>query len=164
MRQAADSAQEARQAEQEAMNGKANAAAEAANALQEAAKAIASAAHQPSNSSSAKSGEPHDPSQAKASSGEPSAKPGSEPGSKSSQPSLASETRGADVTGMARVDERPVSVKEIGISASDWVRLPPLVQQQLLSAAQQSGPPGYQDRIKKYFVKIANIQADGEGK
>ncbi len=164
MRQAADSAQEARQAEQEAMNGKASAAEEAANALQQAAQAIASAAHQSSKSSAAKSGEPHGPSQAKATPGEPSAKPGSEPGQKSSQPSTASETRGADVTGMARVDERPASVKEIGISASDWVRLPPLVQQQLLSAAQQSGPPGYQDRIKKYFVKIAKIQADGEGK
>ena len=77
---------------------------------------------------------------------------------------MSVETKGADVNGMARVDERPASVKEIGISASDWARLPPLAQQQLMNAAQQSGPPAYQERIKKYFVKIARIQADGEGK
>ncbi len=168
MRQAADRAQEARQAEQEAMSGKSNAAAEAARALEQAAAEVSSAAHQPSDSNGPKSGEPKGPSQAKGDpanpSAEPSAKPGSTPGEKGSQPTQATESRGADVTGMARVDERPASVKEIGISASDWVRLPPLVQQQLVSAAQQNGPPGYQERIKKYFVKIAKIQANGEGK
>ena len=83
-------------------------------------------------------------------------KPGSKPG-KSSNPQ-----QGINIMGVANVDSRPESVREVGISASDWAKLPPMTQQQLLNASQQSGPPGYQDRIKNYFVKIAKIQAQDE--
>jgi hypothetical protein len=47
----------------------------------------------------------------------------------------------------------------MGISASDWAKLPPLVRKELMNAAQQSGPPAYREMIKNYFVKIARQQA-----
>lgn len=175
--QAAASAQEARQAEQEAMNAKPRAAAEAARALAKAAQAFDAAAQQQAAEMAKNNPLAGDPSQNQASAkgrwgaepgNEPGQEPGSEPGNdrgRSSRPGAATETRGADVTGIARVDGRPEPVKEIGISASDWAKLPPLVQQQLLNAAQQSGPSGYQEKIKNYFVKIAKIQAEeGEAK
>jgi hypothetical protein len=180
MKQAATSAQEARQAQQEAMGGRADAAAQAARALNRAARAVQSAARQQeaqiaqsnpalaraerAQSSSAARGQPQQGrGQARAGN-----EPGRDPGQGQSQAQASSSTpgqstdsqQGVSVTGIARVDGRPESVKEIGISASDWAKLPPLTQQQLLNAAQQSGPPGYQEAIKNYFVKIAKIQAE----
>ena len=63
-------------------------------------------------------------------------------------------------------DARPTSVKELGISAADWAKLNPLMQQELLNAAQQSGPPEYQEMIKNYYTRIARIESgddDREG-
>ena len=60
-------------------------------------------------------------------------------------------------------DERPPAVSELGISASDWARLGPAQQRELMNAAQQSGPPGYQSMIKNYYVRIARMQAEGNG-
>jgi hypothetical protein len=53
-------------------------------------------------------------------------------------------------------------VKELGVSPGDWARLGPLTRQELLNAAQQSGPPAYREQIKNYFVKIARLRADDE--
>ena len=60
-------------------------------------------------------------------------------------------------------DERPKSVQELGISAGDWARLGPLMQRELLNAAQQSGPPAYREMIKNYYIRIANLERHGGG-
>jgi hypothetical protein len=163
MQQAAAHAQEARQAQQEAASGKAEAANEAGKALNEAAKAVEAAGQKEASQlaqAAAREAANHPPGQ-----GEESGQASNTPGPpKPGSPSSATETRGAMVESIASVDGRPDSVKEIGISASDWARLPPLSRDQLLNAAQQGGPPGYQEKIKNYFVKIAKIQADREGK
>ena len=39
----------------------------------------------------------------------------------------------------------------------DWARLGPNQQRELMNAAQQSGPPGYQSMIKNYYVRIARL-------
>ena len=167
VKDAADAAQEARQAEQEATNGKPAAAAQAAKALGRAAKALDAvaqkqAAEMAANNPAAET-PPGDPSQDQADAHQPANAPGQE-SAKADKPSSTSgqntDPKGIDITGVARVDGRPASVREIGISASDWAKLPPLAQQQLLNAAQKNGPPGYQEKIKNYFVKIARIQAE----
>jgi hypothetical protein len=161
MKQAAASAQEARAAQDEAMNGRADAASQAARALGQAAKSAQSASRQQFVQMAANNpalgramqqqqSKQQQPSGQADDSGPPSA------------PSQTPDSReGVNVTSVARVDGRPEAVKEIGISASDWARLPPLAQQQLLNAAQQSGPPGYQQQIKNYFIKIAKFEAEG---
>ena len=55
---------------------------------------------------------------------------------------------------------RPEAVKALGISASDWARLPTLLRKELLNAAQQSGPASYREMIKNYYVRIARQQAE----
>ena len=52
-------------------------------------------------------------------------------------------------------------VKELGLSPSDWAKLPPHMQQDLLNAAQQRGPAAYQQMIKDYYTRIARMQSDG---
>jgi hypothetical protein len=69
---------------------------------------------------------------------------------------------GANPSATAINDARPAEVKDVGIPASDWAKLPPLMQQQLLNAAQQKGPPAYQELIKNYYVRIAHLQAEGQ--
>ncbi|MCL2646148.1 MAG: hypothetical protein FWD61_03970 [Phycisphaerales bacterium] len=51
----------------------------------------------------------------------------------------------------------PQAAQDIGISPSDWARLSPAVQDQLLRAAQQPGPPEYYDMIKNYYTRIARL-------
>jgi hypothetical protein len=68
----------------------------------------------------------------------------------------------ANSADVASNDARPAPVKDVGIPASDWAKLPPLMQQQLLNAAQQKGPPAYQEMIKNYYVRIAHLQAEGQ--
>ena len=55
----------------------------------------------------------------------------------------------------------PVTVAELGITPSDWAKLGPNQQQDLVNAAQQSGPPEYQSMIKNYYVRIARMQGRG---
>jgi hypothetical protein len=165
MKQAAASAQEARAAQDEAMNGRADAASQAARALSQAAKAAQSASRQQFAQMAANNPALGRAMQQQQQQTQPTPGQGEEAGQSPSRPSTPSQTpdsrEGVNVTSVARVDGRPEAVKEIGISASDWARLPPLAQQQLLNAAQQSGPPGYQQQIKNYFVKIAKFEAEG---
>jgi hypothetical protein len=63
--------------------------------------------------------------------------------------------------GDGKTDARPKSVQELGISASDWAKLGPLMQQDLLNAAQQTGPPAYREMIKNYYIRIAGMQSEG---
>jgi len=55
----------------------------------------------------------------------------------------------------------PQEVQDVGVAPSDWVKLSPELQDQLLHAAQQPGPPGYRDRIKDYYSRIARMQSQG---
>ena len=55
----------------------------------------------------------------------------------------------------------PKEVQDVGVAPSDWVKLSPEVQDQLLHAAQQPGPPGYRDMIKNYYSRIARITPQG---
>jgi hypothetical protein len=52
----------------------------------------------------------------------------------------------------------PKEVQDVGVAPSDWVKLPPDLQDQLLHSAQQPGPPGYRDMIKNYYSRIARMQ------
>jgi hypothetical protein len=149
--QAAEHAQEAIQAQQQAQQGNAAASQEAAQALAQAAQELA---------------------QANNPSGQPGSEPGQEPGQDpgqgdmQNQPSpvagqAADPKMGLQAKDNAAGDGRPDSVQQLGISASDWARLGPLQQKELMNAAQQSGPPTYQAMIKNYYVRLAHMQAQG---
>ncbi|MGN6370049.1 MAG: hypothetical protein ACTHN5_17470 [Phycisphaerae bacterium] len=58
--------------------------------------------------------------------------------------------------------QMPKPVEDIGLSPSDWAKLPPNTQEQLLNAAQQSGPPAYRDAIKNYYSRIAKLEQSSE--
>ena len=85
---------------------------------------------------------------------QPSAKPGQ---------ALDSKDGISVVDGSGTADGRPENVRMLGISASDWVKLGPATQQELLNAAQQNGPPAYQEMIKNYYVRIARMNAGSTG-
>jgi hypothetical protein len=53
----------------------------------------------------------------------------------------------------------PNEVQEVGVAPSDWIKLPQEMQDQLLHAAQQPGPPEYRDMIKNYYSRIARMQS-----
>ncbi len=81
-------------------------------------------------------------------------KPGTTPGQTGDPKDGISVAAGGD-------DTRPDNVRMLGVSASDWVKLGPVMQQELLNAAQQNGPPAYQEMIKNYYVRIARINGEG---
>jgi hypothetical protein len=158
-RQAARSAQEAAAAQQQAMRPNAAAAQQAADALARAAAASAAAqqatAGRP-DASQAMSGDPsgaHAADNADVSNGE---KPGVGPGqSAEAREGIRGQTAGGN-------NAAPASVQDMGISAADWARLPPLMQRELMNASQQTGPPAYRQMIRDYYVRIARMQ-DGTG-
>jgi hypothetical protein len=144
--QAAQSAQEAAAVQPQALEPNAQAAQEAANALNQAAQANAQA----------QSGQPHP--------GEPDSgkETGQEPGQASEPfnlplPALVS-SQGISAQ-YGNGSGRPEAVKALGISAADWARLPELMRKELMTAAQQSGPPSYREMIKNYYVRIARQAA-----
>ena len=57
----------------------------------------------------------------------------------------------------------PASVAALGINGSDWSKLGKTMQQQLLNASQQSGPPAYKEMIKNYYVRVARMQNEHPG-
>jgi hypothetical protein len=143
--QAARRAQEAAAVQPQALQSNPQAPAEeAANALEQAAEANAAA--QP--------GQPHpgEPDEGKTT-GEEAAHATNLP-----MPALVSingiSVQQGDATG------QPESVRALGISAGDWARLPTLMRNELMNAAQQSGPPTYREMIKNYYVRIAREQAE----
>ncbi len=146
--QAAQLAQEAAAAQQQALQPNPQAAQQAAQALAQAAQANAAA-------------QPGQPGQPEAGTPEQGHEPGHEPGQESSPTpgdTLVS-GQGISIQQTGGANGRPESVVALGISASDWAKLPPLVRKELMNAAQQSGPPAYREMIKNYFVKIARQQA-----
>ncbi|HWE04871.1 MAG TPA: DUF4175 family protein [Tepidisphaeraceae bacterium] len=134
---AAQAAQEAAQAQQQALQPNPAAAAEAAQALAQAAQAA----------------EQGLPGQGPPEQG---TEPGTEPGEHPhpvADPKLgiaANETGGDN--------KPPAAVLALGISASDWAKLPPIMQKELMNASQQSGPPAYKEMIKNYYVRVAQMQ------
>jgi hypothetical protein len=55
----------------------------------------------------------------------------------------------------------PAGLQAMGVSSRDWAKLPPLMQQDLLNAAQQNSLPAYRESIKNYFEKIARLKDQG---
>jgi hypothetical protein len=51
----------------------------------------------------------------------------------------------------------PAAVRDLGLSADDWARLPPLARRDLLNTAQQSPPAAYRQMVRDYFVKLARM-------
>lgn len=142
---AAQAAQEAAAAQQQSeQHADPAAAAEAAQALAQAAQA-------------AQQGLPGQP---EAGQPEQGTEPGTDPGQDTGPtPGHTPDSK----QGIAGVDQGgnnqpPASVQALGISASDWAKLPPLMQKELMTASQQSGPPAYKQMIKNYYIRLAKIQ------
>jgi hypothetical protein len=158
--------QEAAQAQQQAFagqQGNAMASAQAARALQQATAAMDRAVPE------SRRGRPGaaDPANASADAAASAKPPSGQPAPPGTTPGLANDPKAgvrtaAGESPAAPLDERPDAVKELGVSPGDWARLGPLTRQELLNAAQQSGPPAYREQIKNYFVKIARLRADDE--
>lgn len=143
--QAAQAAQEAAQAQQEASQQNPAAAHEAAHALNQAAQAMAKAVPGLAQEQGQEPDQGQDPSQ------ELADVPGRALDSKEG-------IHSADGTPIVL----PASVRDIGISADQWARLPDLVKKDLLNAAQQSGPAAYRQMIKDYYVRVAKLQQNGQ--
>ena len=140
--QAAQAAQEAAQAQQEASQQNPAAAREAARALAQAAQQMARAVpglH---------------PEQGQ----EPGQEPGTEPGQEPSQHAGKTPDSKQGIQPGAAPVSLPASVRDIGITADQWAKLPPLARKDLMNAAQQSGPPSYRQMIKDYYVRIAKME------
>lgn len=153
-REAARGAQEAAAAQRQAMRSNPAAARQAANALARAA-AAAQRAMQSGQESGKSSGESAPAGQ--------SADAGA--ASQNQKPS-AGNGRGsqgrAGIRGQATGGNNtpPAAVLDLGISPADWAKLPPTVQQDLLNASQQTGPPAYREMIRNYYNRIATMQTE----
>jgi hypothetical protein len=66
---------------------------------------------------------------------------------------------GKILTSNGREDLIPQEVRNVGVAPSDWIKLSPEYQDQLLHSAQQPGPPEYRDMIKNYYTRIARMQS-----
>ncbi|HEX4793234.1 MAG TPA: hypothetical protein VH370_05550 [Humisphaera sp.] len=155
-RATADAAQEAAAAQRQALRPNPAAAREAAKALSRAAAAAARAL-QSGKDSGQSSGQQSD-AQAGAQNGTDAAnaeKSESATGqANGSRAGIRGEATGASNT-------PPAAVLDLGISAGDWARLPPMMQQNLLTASQQTGPPAYREMIRNYYIRVAKMQSDG---
>lgn len=134
-----------------------NAAGRAADALAQAAEKLkdAPAGQRPGGTPQPGGGQPL------AGGGPPvpgSGQPGGQP-TASANTSGGNAGTGARITPTASKDTRPDEVKAVGIAPSDWARLPPAMQEQLLHSARQKGPPEYQSQIKHYYQRIARMSA-----
>jgi hypothetical protein len=95
--------------------------------------------------------------------------PGQQPGEDGQQPAPTPGQSGDPKQGIAAqaggdAGAAPPAVAELGITPSDWAKLPPQQRQDLMNAAQQSGPPEYQAMIKNYYVRIARMQGRSGGR
>ncbi|HWE94702.1 MAG TPA: DUF4175 family protein [Tepidisphaeraceae bacterium] len=145
---AAQSAQEAAAAQQQALQPNQPAAAEAAQALAQAAQASAQAL----------------PGQGQPEAGQPGQEPGQDPGNEPGQDPSAQaghtpdSKQGIQGQNAGGDNNPPANVQALGISAADWAKLPPMMQKELMNAAQQSGPPSYKQMIKNYYIRVAHMQ------
>ncbi len=143
---AAQAAQEAAQAQQQAQQPNPAAAAEAAQALAQASQAAQAAL--PGQGPPEQGTEPgQDPGQ------ETATLPGQTPDSK----------QGITGTKEGGNNKIPAAVAALGINASDWAKLPPMMQKELMNASQHSGPPAYKEMIKNYYIRVARMQNETPG-
>ena len=56
----------------------------------------------------------------------------------------------------------PASIRDLGISPEQWLRLSPAVQRDVLSTARQSGPLSYRQLIADYYLKVSQMQSHWE--
>jgi len=154
---AAQDVQSAHDQQSQAAQGNPSAAQQAAQSLQHAAQSVMqNAGHSSSSETAMSSPSPSStPGQTPGQPGQPG--PAGKPGS--DHPQQASGA-GTTLTTGAKPGELPKPVQDIGISPSDWARLPPNMQNELLNSAQQSGPPSYHEMIKNYYTRIARLQAE----
>jgi len=76
-------------------------------------------------------------------------------GSMQDQPTPKGGGEPTEGTGAQTADLSKAKLKELGIKHDDWARLPGELRDQILQAAQQSGPAEYRSLIKRYFQQIA---------
>jgi len=145
MQQAAQAAAEATAAQGQAAQGNQAAAQQAAQALQQAAQSLAQAAGQGQGQAQAQGQQPGQGEQSQQSS--PVAGEAGDP-----KQGIAAQVDGGS-------NAVPDAVAELGINPSDWAKLGPLQQRELLTAAQQAGPPEYQTMIRNYYVRLARMQS-----
>lgn len=152
MQRAAQAAQEAARAQEEAQQQNTAAAQQAARALDHAAQAMADAVP-----GSVEQGQPADEQAQGDAQGE---EPGQDAQAQdsSANPGQTSDSHQGISLSAADLSNLPASVRDIGISADQWAKLPPLEKKDLLNAAQQSGPPAYRQMIKDYFLRVAKMQ------
>ena len=149
--EAAQAAQEAQAAQRQAMAPNPAAAAQAAAALARVTAAAARASHDSSQSSGQQS---------------PTGQSADAGASRDSQNSDATPGHGVNSTSGVQAQNSggrntpPAAVLDLGVSPADWARLPPQMQQELLSASQQSAPPAYRQMVRDYYTKIAKMQSD----
>jgi hypothetical protein len=53
------------------------------------------------------------------------------------------------------MEEEPVTLEQLGLTADDWARLPGELRDDILTAAEQSGAPEYREIIRDYFEELA---------
>jgi hypothetical protein len=87
--------------------------------------------------------------------------PGTDPGQDPSQTAGQTPDSKQGIQAGAAPVSLPASVRDIGITADQWAKLPPLARKDLMNAAQQSGPPSYRQMIKDYYVRIAKLDQSG---
>jgi len=140
----AQAAQEAAQAQQQSRQDS------NANAAADAAQALAQASHEAQQAL---------PGQEQAEAGQdPAMDPGEEPGHVPGQtPDSKKGIAGTDTGGNNKL---PPSVEALGINASEWAKLPPMMQKELMNASQHSGPPAYKEMIKNYYIRVSRLQND----
>jgi hypothetical protein len=57
--------------------------------------------------------------------------------------------------GVMAVELTPEQLEALGISVSDWAKLPGQLRDEVLQAASDSAPPEYRTLIKQYFQEIS---------
>jgi TRAP-type C4-dicarboxylate transport system substrate-binding protein len=58
-------------------------------------------------------------------------------------------------TGLQAVDPRVAKLKALGITLSDWARLPGTLRDQILQAADEAAPQEYRTLVQRYFQEVA---------
>jgi hypothetical protein len=66
-------------------------------------------------------------------------------------------------TGPQRADLSPARLRELGLSASDWARLPGQLRDQVLQASDREGSAEYRSVIRRYFKTLARKSAEKNG-
>jgi Domain of unknown function (DUF4175) len=160
MMSAAQEIQNALHLQQQAASGNAAAAQQAAEALAGAANDLAQAK---AMSSGQQSGSTPGNSLALSGPNNPMQIPGLMPTPASNTPSQPGQN-GTMATGASAAQnttgQTPAAVFQMGISPAQWRDLGPLEQQQLINAARQNLPPGYEEMIRDYYIRLSEMNSN----